>query len=297
MSTVSSAERAWSEPLSSGATTATVAIPSSRHARKTRSAISPRFATSSLRMVTTQTRIAACRLAAEGLPQRMDRASSRSRHLLPRIQEILRVERTLDGGVQLRALRAELFAQPLRLHRADAVLAGDRASEAQREREQLFGCARRELRVVLAVAGEQERRVQVSVARVSPRRRRQAETRADRERLLDRFREPVERNGDVLARLAAALRNDAQRDAVPLRRASHPPLRRRRTNPAGQRPETPRPRSASSRRRDTRARRRSVRCRRRARSPRNRRERRRSTRRPAMSPPARASVAATPTRR
>ena len=44
------AERAWSEPRSSGATTATVAMPSCRHARKTRSAISPRLATRSFRM-------------------------------------------------------------------------------------------------------------------------------------------------------------------------------------------------------------------------------------------------------
>src|SRR3954468_9579609 len=48
ISTVSSAERACSEPVSSGATTATVPSPSSRAARNTRSAISPRFATSTL---------------------------------------------------------------------------------------------------------------------------------------------------------------------------------------------------------------------------------------------------------
>src|SRR3977135_4745261 len=46
ISTVSSAERACSEPASSGATTATVPSPSLRAARNTRSAISPRFATS-----------------------------------------------------------------------------------------------------------------------------------------------------------------------------------------------------------------------------------------------------------
>ena len=43
-------------PRSSGATTATVAIPSSRQARKTRSAISPRLATSSFWMVTARRR-------------------------------------------------------------------------------------------------------------------------------------------------------------------------------------------------------------------------------------------------
>ena len=52
ISTVSSAERAWSAPASSGATTATVAIPSSRQVRKMRTAISPRFATRSLRIGT-----------------------------------------------------------------------------------------------------------------------------------------------------------------------------------------------------------------------------------------------------
>src|SRR5438132_10600969 len=48
----SSAERECSAPRSSAATTATVAIPRARHARKTRSAISPRFATRSFRIGT-----------------------------------------------------------------------------------------------------------------------------------------------------------------------------------------------------------------------------------------------------
>ena len=56
MRTVSSAERACSEPASSSGATATVAIPSSRQARKTRSAISPRFATRSFWMPTTASR-------------------------------------------------------------------------------------------------------------------------------------------------------------------------------------------------------------------------------------------------
>jgi len=45
-------ERAWSDERSSGAATATVSRPSSRHVRNTRSAISPRFATSSRRIGT-----------------------------------------------------------------------------------------------------------------------------------------------------------------------------------------------------------------------------------------------------
>src|SRR5207248_3079661 len=52
ISTVSSAERACSDPPSSGGATATVLIPSSRQARKTRNAISPRFATRSFRIGT-----------------------------------------------------------------------------------------------------------------------------------------------------------------------------------------------------------------------------------------------------
>jgi hypothetical protein len=47
MRTVSSAERACNEPASSSGATATVAMPSSRQARNTRSAISPRLATKS----------------------------------------------------------------------------------------------------------------------------------------------------------------------------------------------------------------------------------------------------------
>ena len=50
ISTLSSAERACRADASSGGATATVAMPSSRQARKTRTAISPRFATSSLRI-------------------------------------------------------------------------------------------------------------------------------------------------------------------------------------------------------------------------------------------------------
>src|SRR5580765_1687466 len=50
ISTVSPAARACSDPASSGAATATVAIPSSRQVRKIRTAISPRFATRSFRI-------------------------------------------------------------------------------------------------------------------------------------------------------------------------------------------------------------------------------------------------------
>src|SRR3954447_15966255 len=51
ISTVSPATRVCSAPASSGAATATVAIPSSRQVRKMRTAISPRFATRSFEVV------------------------------------------------------------------------------------------------------------------------------------------------------------------------------------------------------------------------------------------------------
>ena len=47
MATVRAAARVWNAPSSSGAATATVSIPSRSHVRKMRTAISPRFATSS----------------------------------------------------------------------------------------------------------------------------------------------------------------------------------------------------------------------------------------------------------
>src|SRR5882724_8718581 len=49
MHTASSAKRTWSEPASASENTATVAIPSSRQARMTRMAISPRLAINTLR--------------------------------------------------------------------------------------------------------------------------------------------------------------------------------------------------------------------------------------------------------
>src|SRR5919204_3069072 len=57
MSALSSAGRAWSAPRSSSAATATVAILRARHARKTRRAISPRFATRTFRIGTAGRRL------------------------------------------------------------------------------------------------------------------------------------------------------------------------------------------------------------------------------------------------
>src|SRR5439155_4385994 len=62
--------------------------------------------------------VAAGRAAVRRHAQRMRPrrpASSRSRHLLPGIEQVLRIERALDPRVELRRLRSELPRQPLRL--------------------------------------------------------------------------------------------------------------------------------------------------------------------------------------
>ena len=56
--------------------------------------------------------------------------------------------------------------------------------------------------------------MQVAVARVTPRAGRHAESASDLERFDDRFAEPVERHRDVLARLAASLCVDDERQTV-----------------------------------------------------------------------------------
>ena len=94
------------------------------------------------------------------------------------------------------------------------MLAGDRSAEPQRELEKLFGEPRRKRELVLVVLRQQERRVEIAVARVTPGARRDAQPPPDLERLLDRLAEPVERHCNVLARLAAALGIDDERQAV-----------------------------------------------------------------------------------
>src|SRR5262249_61881275 len=106
---------------------------------------------------------------------------------------------------------------------------GARPAEAQRDLDQRSRELRREGELALVVAGEQERGVQVAVAGVAPRRRGNADALTRFERRLDRLAEPVERNGDVLARLAAALRVDDEGEPVapaPERRALLPSFRR-----------------------------------------------------------------------
>src|SRR6266487_2016252 len=127
MSTVSSAERVCSEPLSSGATTATVATPSSRHVRKMRSAISPRLATRSLRIVIRKRDRPRKGLSLPLIARRSD--------LLPRVEEVLRVEGALHRGVQVVCTRTELPFEPRALDCTNAVLPGDCAAVPQRDLE------------------------------------------------------------------------------------------------------------------------------------------------------------------
>ena len=95
------------------------------------------------------------------------------------------------------------------------MLAGDRSAEPQGEREQLFRHARGARDRIRIVPREQIGRVEVAVAGMPPRAGGEAQPCADGERLLDAFREVVERDGDVLARFAAALCVHPQGDAVP----------------------------------------------------------------------------------
>src|SRR3954469_9534277 len=155
---------------------------------------------------------ARARARAAASPPRLDRgmAPTLPRNLFARVEQALRVQRALDGLV--RAQRAA--AQRAALEHAQPVLAGHRAAQPPREREQL---ARRLAGPVelAAVAGvDQEGRVQVPVAGVPPAQRLQAVPGADGQRLADRLGEALDGHDDVLADLPAALRADRERDAV-----------------------------------------------------------------------------------
>src|SRR5439155_7023792 len=95
------------------------------------------------------------------------RAASRS-DLLPRIKQVLRIERSFDGGVKLIGARTELSLEPGAFHSAHAVLPRDRAAETQCQREQLLRHLRRSGGLLGVVAVEQIRRVQVPVSRMPP---------------------------------------------------------------------------------------------------------------------------------
>ena len=70
--------------------------------------------------------------------------------------------------MQLERAGAELLAEPVPLDEADAVLARDRSAEPEGEFEERFGNPRRERELFFFVAREQERRVEVAVAGVTP---------------------------------------------------------------------------------------------------------------------------------
>src|SRR5215212_900431 len=119
--------------------------------------------------------------------------------LLPGVEQALRVERLLDRGVEPVRLGAPLALELAAFQPADAVLAADRPAEADREVEQVVAG-----RVGAALLGwilgrEQERGVDVAVARVAERERDDAVALADLERLARDVTQAVEWYGDVLA--------------------------------------------------------------------------------------------------
>ena len=133
---------------------------------------------------------------------------------LARVEQALRVEGLLQPQVQVVARRAELVLELAALQPADPVLARDRAAEAQGELEQLVTGSVGAALLIGVVGREEERRVDVAVARVPERQRRHVVPGADLERLARDIAQPVERHGDVLAERATALREDREGDAA-----------------------------------------------------------------------------------
>ena len=115
---------------------------------------------------------AATRCAARRRPRRAAALGGLGLALLAGVQQVLRVEGLLDPVVQVVARRAELVLELAALQPADAVLAADRAAEAQRELEQLVARVVGALLLVEVVGREEERRVDVAVACVAERERR-----------------------------------------------------------------------------------------------------------------------------
>src|SRR5262249_50677338 len=134
--------------------------------------------------------------------------------LLAGIEQSLRVEGPLQLAMQLHCARAPLALEPAPLRPADPVLAGDRAAEPDRHREELFGPGPGAVELRLVARVDDEVRVHVAVARVTPAAGLQAVAAADLDRLLDRLRQAVERHDHVLAGLAAAERDDGEGHAL-----------------------------------------------------------------------------------
>src|SRR6185436_12801336 len=95
----------------------------------------------------------------------------RPRQLLPRVEQVLRVEETLDLLVQLERARAPLARELAAFEDAESVLARDRAAEPDGEVEEILDreLGARELVRLLGI--DEEGRVQVAVARVPERER------------------------------------------------------------------------------------------------------------------------------
>src|SRR5205085_2040226 len=133
--------------------------------------------------------------------------------LLPGVEQPLRVEGLLDARVELVGVGAPLALELAALQPAEAVLAADRAAEADREVEQLVAGVVGAPLLVGVVVREEERGVDVAVACVAEREADHVVALADRDRFARDVAEPVERDRDVLAERAAALRDDRERDA------------------------------------------------------------------------------------
>src|SRR5688500_18394017 len=96
-----------------------------------------------------------------------------TRRFLARVEESLGVECSLDLGVERQRARRPLPRELAAFHPADAVLAGDRATQARSQSEHFLSraaCAR-QLDFVPWI--DEERGVEIAVTRVPPAARRQ----------------------------------------------------------------------------------------------------------------------------
>src|SRR4051812_1642837 len=125
------------------------------------------------------------------------------RQLLAGVEQAPRVEQPLDPLVERDRGGWPLVAEVAVLDLADAVLAGDRPAELVGAGEELVGGGDRAGARGGVGAVEQEARVQVAVAGVAPGAGIEAVLGRDGERELDRLAEPLDRDADVFADLAA----------------------------------------------------------------------------------------------
>ena len=133
--------------------------------------------------------------------------------LLAGIEEVLRVEDLLDGPVELHRAGAPLLLELAALP-AEAVLSGDRAAERDGQVEQLLDGTIGTFDLVLVAGVDEEVRVDVPVARVTPADRLKTVSSADLDGAVDDLGEPVEWDGDVLRDLSAANRRRGERNSL-----------------------------------------------------------------------------------